>query len=376
MKKRRAHVVIAGGGVAALEAALALRALGGDLIDVELIAPDPLFWYRPLAVTEPFRLGQARHFELAHLAAAAGGTHTLDALARIDVERRVAHTAGGAEIGYDALLVATGASPVASVPGALTFRGPADTIEIEALLREIESGRVRRVAFAVPPGPTWTVAAYELAILTATWAEERSLHLELALVTPEEQPLGIFGGASRAVAARLEQANVRLYLDAHALAVRLGALAVAGREPIPAERVIALPRLRARRVPGLLRAADEFLETDPHGRVFGAPHVYAAGDVTTFPVKQGGIAAQQAEAAADSIAASLGIPIEPKPFRPVLRGLLVTGREPLYIRHELDADADDVTVGSDALWWPPAKIVGRRLSPFLADFVAETRVGV
>ena len=47
------RVVIAGGGVAALEAALALRALAEDRVSVELLAPETQFWYRPLAVTEP-----------------------------------------------------------------------------------------------------------------------------------------------------------------------------------------------------------------------------------------------------------------------------------------------------------------------------------
>ena len=68
------RVLIAGGGVAALEAALALRELGEDRISVEMLAPEPQFWYRPLAVAEPFDLGEVRHFDLAELAAAAGAT--------------------------------------------------------------------------------------------------------------------------------------------------------------------------------------------------------------------------------------------------------------------------------------------------------------
>jgi sulfide:quinone oxidoreductase len=37
------RVLIAGGGVAALEAALALRALAEDRVRVELLAPEPQF---------------------------------------------------------------------------------------------------------------------------------------------------------------------------------------------------------------------------------------------------------------------------------------------------------------------------------------------
>jgi NADH dehydrogenase FAD-containing subunit len=71
------RVVIAGGGVAALEAALALRALAEDRLSVEMLAPEHHFWYRPLAVAEPSNLGEARQFELPELAAAAGTTFSL-----------------------------------------------------------------------------------------------------------------------------------------------------------------------------------------------------------------------------------------------------------------------------------------------------------
>jgi len=60
-------VLIAGGGVAALEAALALRALAEDRVQVELLAPEPQYWYRPLAVAEPYALGEVLHFELSSL---------------------------------------------------------------------------------------------------------------------------------------------------------------------------------------------------------------------------------------------------------------------------------------------------------------------
>ena len=54
-----------------------------------------------------------------------------------------------------------------AVTGALTFRGPADTRKIEQLLRDLEGVTVRRVVFAVPVGVTWSLPAYELALLTA-----------------------------------------------------------------------------------------------------------------------------------------------------------------------------------------------------------------
>ena len=74
---------------------------------------------------------------------------------------------------------------------------------------------------------------------------------------------------------------------------------------------------------------------DEHGRVPGADGIYAAGDVTTFPLKQGGLATQQADAAVEAMLAALGVPIMPRPFEPVLKGVLYTDREPAYLRATL-----------------------------------------
>jgi sulfide:quinone oxidoreductase len=111
--------------------------------------------------------------------------------------------------------------------------------------------------------------------------------------------------------------------------------------------------------------AGGFVRTDEYGRVEGRDDVYAAGDMTTFPLKQGGIAAQQADAAAESIAALAGALVTPRPFRPVLRGLLLTGLSPRFLAASLLDDSSEVD--SEPLWWPPAKIVGRHLAPFLAE---------
>jgi sulfide:quinone oxidoreductase len=87
--------------------------------------------------------------------------------------------------------------------------------------------------------------------------------------------------------------------------------------------------------------------------------------MTTFPVKQGGIAAQQADAAARAIAAAAGAPVAATEFRPVLRGLLLTGAEPRYLRGDAAPDVGG-SVSPEPLWWPPAKVAGRYLAPFLS----------
>jgi hypothetical protein len=89
--------------------------------------------------------------------------------------------------------------------------------------------------------------------------------------------------------------------------------------------------------------------------------------MTTFPIKQGGLAAQQADAAAEAVAAAFGVAADPAAFRPVLRALLLTGGRPLFLEAGLAGGGGETSKASDeALWWPAGKIVGRHLAPFLA----------
>jgi sulfide:quinone oxidoreductase len=359
------RVVIAGGGVAALEAALALRALAADRIDVGLLAPDPRFWYRPLAVAEPFGLGEVKHFDLAELAAEAGASYVPGALTRVDVDERIAHTSSGSSVAYDVLLVACGAVPAPAVSGALTFRGPADSDRLRRLLDELARGLVGRVAFVVPWGAVWSLPLYELALMTSAFVHGAA---EIMVVTPEDEPLQLFGRAgSDAVRELLDARGIRLITGTCPVDFADGELRLIPDGQIPADRVVALPRLHGTPIDGLPQTVEGFVAVDPHGRVRGLDDVFAAGDITTFPVKQGGIAAQQADAAAEAIAALAGAHVAPQPFRPVLRGLLLTGRQPRYLRHELTGGVGDSSTASpEPLWWPPAKIVGQYLAPFLA----------
>jgi sulfide:quinone oxidoreductase len=149
------RVLIACGGVAALEALLALRALAGHLVDLELLPPEPAFWYRPLAVAEPFNAGSTHHFELAAIVESTSASFTLGQLASVDADTRTARTSKGAEIDYDALLIACGALPRAWLAGVLTFRGPADGDAFRRLLAEAESGSFRSIAFTAPVAGGW-----------------------------------------------------------------------------------------------------------------------------------------------------------------------------------------------------------------------------
>ena len=365
------RVVIAGGGVAGVEALLALRQLAGRRVQIELVAPERDLVYRPLSVIEPFEQGRLRRYPLERIAADAGARLRRDALIEVDDRARVAYLASGVELSYDALLVAIGARAHAALPGALTFAGPFDAPGVREVIGDVAHGRISRIAFAVPAGVSWPFPIYELALSAATvtrepWAGE----VEVTVVTPERSPLEMFGrAASDAVARLLDEHGVRVITERHPRRIAPGRLELApGGEFVMVDRVVAAPRLSGPRMTGLPADADGFILVDDHGRVPRTEAVFAAGDGAAFPIKQGGLAAQQADAAAEGIAAEAGAPINPRPFRPVLRGLLFAVGEQRYLRASVTGGQGDhdSTISEDALWWPPTKIAARYLAPYLA----------
>jgi sulfide:quinone oxidoreductase len=374
--RHRLRVVVAGGGVAALEAILALHTLAEDRVTLELVAPEPNFTYRPLAVAEPFRVADVRRFPLSMFTEAAGAELRQGTITAVDPARHVVALDSGDEISYDLLLLALGARPRPAVADALTFRGPEDDAAFSDLLEDALAGSVRRIVFAIPVEARWPLPLYELALLMGTYLTDRgTMGVSITLVTPEDAPLALFGAeGSSAIRELLELRGIDVRLRTVPLRFEDGALEVAPKASLEADRVVALPRLDGPRLPGIPHDRHGFVSTDDFGRLMSEEDIYAAGDMTQFPLKQGGIATQQADAAATAIAARAGAPIQPTPFKPILRGVLFTGRAPRYLRAEAG-----IRPGLDVepLWWPPAKIVGRYLTPFLAAKagLGETPVG-
>lgn len=371
-KQEPVRVLIAGGGVAALETALALRALAEERVSIELVAPERDFTHRPLAVAAPFRVGEVETFPLHKLAEAAGAELRRGAVTSVDPGRHVVLTDDGRELTYDVLVLALGARPVEAFRNALTFRGPQDGPALTALLEDIVNGEVRSVAFAVPTGTSWPLPLYELALLTGAYLTDRgTVGIPITLVTPEEAPLALFGpGASDAIRELFELRGIDVRPNTTPLSFEHGLLRVAPGEDIAVERLVALPRLEGPRIHGLTHDKDGFVPTDEFGHVISQQDVYAVGDMTNFPLKQGGIATQQADAVAESIAAGAGASLEPTPFKPILRGLLLTGMAPRYLRAEPGSTRSEVD--AETLWWPPAKTVGRYVGPLLAGHLGAS----
>jgi sulfide:quinone oxidoreductase len=360
------HVVVAGGGVGALEGLLALQSLAGDRVRISVMTPGRYLTYRALSVAEPFGADAAPRYDWEQIARDRAVRWIPDFVTSVRPEARELDARDGPTVRYDALLLALGARPTPALPGAIEFAGPRDVVAVMEALDGLSPGEPHSIAFVAVSGTAWTLPLYELALMTAQWGRERGLDLAIELVTRESEPLGLFGReASAAVARRLAGAGVNLRTGTFALEVAEGRLWLELEGPLEIDLVVALPRLAGPRLAGLPHDGDGFVPVDRYGRVRGADRVWAVGDMTQRPLKQGGLAAQQADVAAADIAATVaGADVEVRPYEPKLQGKLLTGDEPLYLERSADAPAAS-EASSAFLWWPSHKVVGHHLGRYL-----------
>lgn len=351
------RVLIAGGGIAALEAAFALRALAADLVDIELLTPELRLFYRPQAAVEALGGAHARSFEISELAEALGAQLTQGELASVSPDAHVARTTHGMKIDYHALVIACGAFPRAVLRDALTFRGPADTDRIALLLRDLPRGETGHVVVAVPTRRTWPLPPYELALGLRAQTD-----VPITLRTIEHAPAEILGRAgSGYLASLLAARDVAVEADVETFDA-----------PRAGELVVAAPELGGNRIYGIPADQDGFIPVNRQAAVQGLGDVFAAGDCTSGLVKHGSLAAAQADAAAAVVAARAGAAVTVRPYPQELCAAVFCGDHTLYVRRDLDEGASDGLLSLDPPWSPPAKIAARYLSPALVK-LAERR---
>jgi sulfide:quinone oxidoreductase len=363
MASERMNIVIAGGGVAGLEALLGLRDMAGERVRLTLIAPEPDFSYRPMAVAEPFALGHAHRVPLERFAEEAGAELVRDAVIGVDDAAREVRLRDGGAHPFDALLVAPGGRAVAGVEGATTWWPGEDPDIYGGLLRDIDEGYAKQLAMVVPPGAVWPLPAYELALMTAGEAQAMGHDdVNVTVVTPERRPLSLFGDrASAAVAEELQAAGIGLETGAVARVVAGGLTLEPSGESLPVQRVFAVPRLLGPGLAGLAADEEGFILAGDDALVQGCERTWAAGDGVVSPVKFGGLATHQARRAAAAIARLAGADDVPDPGEPVLHGHLLAG----------DGRSRRLAARGDAegapLWWPAGKVAGKYLPRWLAE---------
>jgi len=365
--------VICGGGIAGIEGLLRLRRLAGDRVDVTLVAPEDEFVYRPLAVREPFAHADARRYPLQRIVSDTGARWVRDRLVAVDVTACKLSLESGDELSYDALLLALGARESSPYDHADVFSDRDAGQSLREIMRGIEQGQVHSVAFVLPDWPAvWPVPLYELALLTAERARSIGLHLQISFITPEGRPLKAFGRAAADATARLlAEAGIDLHTGVVAR-VPTPRLVTFGDTRLEVERIVTLPRINGPAVPGVPAGTGWFVPIDGRCVVHDTGgRVFAAGDATDFPVKHGGIGAQQADTAAAGIAYLAGIGDRPPPLQPVIRGMLLGGERPLYLAARvIDGLGWRSEVYEQPPWPAEEKVVAEELGPYIRSLNA------
>ncbi len=359
------RVVIVGGGIAALETVLTLHELAAGRVHMTLIAPEPDFVLRPMAVAVPFSRGHVGRLPLATVMQEHGGRFVRGAVAAVDADAHCVRLTTGSDVDYDILVLAPGASTVPAFLHALTFG--AHPTALSGILADLEQGWSRSVAFIVPPGCTWSLPLYELALMTAEDVWSMNIDdAEVHLVTPERAPLELFGAqASAAVAELLAAARIRVHCGVSARIPRSGCIELGPGGELAVDCAVALPLLEGPEIDGIPSSARGFVPVAEDGAVDGLRDVYAVGDASDRPIKQGGLACQQAEVTAARIAWRTGADVVVPRLAQVLHGRLLTGNGERFLRRE-PGDADG-SASSGPLAWAPAKVSGRHLAPYLID---------
>jgi sulfide:quinone oxidoreductase len=367
-KPNPVEVLVAGGGVAALEAIMALRELAGDRVSITLLAPEPDFHYRPMAVAEPFAIAHARTIPLAAVAADFDVRLVTGALAGVEGAEHRVITRSGDRIAYDALVIACGTRIRAPFAGAHTIDDRDLGSTLRGLVQDVEEGYTNEIAFVAPAQAFWPLPLYELALLTAHRAYDMNAAVDICVVSPESAPLALFGaGISNELFRLLRDAGITFHGSSFADFARGELTLQPGGRRLRPDRVVALPLLDGPPITGVPADPHGFIPVTEYGRVLGLEGVFAAGDVTSYPIKHGGLACQQADVAAAAIAASAGAPVDPQPLRPVIRGALLTGGGSRFFEAEMLGHGGFSSTVSDVCPWdPPTKIVARHLGPYLA----------
>jgi sulfide:quinone oxidoreductase len=362
--------VIVGGGVAALETALALHQLAPEQTTTTVIAPNDEFVYRPMTVREPFAYATARRYPLTQIVHDAGAGLLADELDWVEPNKHTVHTKAGEVIEYDVLVLALGARAVPRYEHAITIDDRRMDETLHGLIQDIEGGYVDSLAFVAPGRMAWQLPLYELALMTAGRAYDMNIDLSTTIITPEDSPLAIFGPeASSAIAQRLAQAHIQTINSAYVEVPTADDVVInPGDRHLHVTRVIALPELYGPAIRGIPLGEHGFIRVDPHGRVRDVEGVYAAGDAIDFPIKHGGVGSQQADVAAQSIAALAGAPVTPEPFNPVIHGMLLTDDKPMYLTAKLTGGHGFSSEVTDTpTWSPPSKIAAKYLAPYLEE---------
>lgn len=313
--KNQHHIVIVGGGLAGLEAAVYLRSVLGEEAAITLVSDRQQFTYRPFLTYVAFGLSPDRvQFDLKRIADLHDFRLFAGRVERVEPKKRLIRF-GAHSLAYDSLILATGAATVEEpVPGlrrGFTVWNEEGMIRLHDRLQraveEASADRPARIVFLVPPKAAWTGPIYELAIMAATWLTWKGVRgaFHLRLVTGERRHVEALGPhVHERVAESLAYHGVDAATGRRAVRVEPRRVVFEAGEDVPFDILIdaAVYAGRGPKI-GLPVDGDGFYRTRLETRqLVSFDDIYAVGDGSDYPVKQGFLALLQADAAAEHIA--------------------------------------------------------------------------
>jgi NADH dehydrogenase FAD-containing subunit len=287
------RIVVVGGGIAGVEAVLALAATlpGARIV---LLTRSPVLRILPNLVYVPFGV-PAEQVDIDLEATLAGHDHcevTYGSVSEVDADRRVVVLTDGRRIPWDALVAAPGTIP--DPTSGRRLRSLADAEELRDELEVLAAAPwASDVVIRVLPDSSWSAPAYELAFLADVWlrAVDRREEVDLVVVTDEREPFELLGPEPvQAVDDELSMRSIEVMRGMQPQRI----------EMIDGDLVVDVGGLDAARIRGIPgRSSSGFYETDDSCRV--ARDVYVVGDAAGFPIKAGFATAWQARRVAHAL---------------------------------------------------------------------------
>jgi sulfide:quinone oxidoreductase len=320
----KTHIVILGGGTGGTLAANRLRRRHDeDEMAITVVDQDDRHVYQPGLLFVPFGLTHVEDIVRPRRRQLRRGIDFIQQpIDRVDIDTNTVHLSDGRTLGYDVLVVATGASLVTEEtegltgPGwmekVFTFYTPEGAAALEAALATFDGGRV--VVNIVDMPIKCPVAPLELCFLADWYFHERGIRdrVELTYVTPLD---GAFTKpvASEQLGGMLAERRIEVVTEFNTGEVdgadgRL--ISYDGRE-VPFDLAVVVPLHGGAdyvgRSPGL---GDElnFVPTDEHTlQAKAAPNIFVIGDAANVPAsKAGSVTHFEGETLVENIARFLG----------------------------------------------------------------------
>ena len=297
-------VILGGGAGGTIAANRLLDRLGRTGVQITVVDRDDRHVYQPGLAFVPFGLADLDEITRSRARQLHAGIRFVTAgVARVEVDDRRVHLRDGTVLGYDVLVVATGAAVFPDQTPGLTGRGWGDSIgtfctseQAPALAQALERFDGGRIVITIVGMPIkCPLAPLEFGLLADWYLQERKLRgrTELTVITPLEGACAAPADA-RTLGRLLDDAGISLVTGFATSRVdgSAGRLVAADDRTIGFDLAVVMPLHGGAEFVGASRGLGDalgFIPTDTHTlQSTVAPNVFAIGDAAGLPSRVAG----------------------------------------------------------------------------------------